>query len=417
MEISPSQGIALLLALGIGLLIGLERERRKGDGLGRRAAGIRSFALVSVSGALAQLLPHPALVGFGGLFVAALAAISHVKSRSADPGLTSELALFFTYLVGVQVAIEPLLGTGCGVALALLLNTRTRLHRFATEVLTEQELHDGLLLAAAALIVLPLIPNRPLPWLGEINPRPLAAIAVMILALQAVSHVAVRLLGARVGLVAAGLLAGFASSTAAIASLGGQVRRQPERAGILSAAAAWSTAATWVLAILMAAALSIDAALALAPIAGAGLGCTLAACAGLLVWAPADSALEAESPLAQRPSIRIREALAMALMLFVITLAVSYAQRRFGQTGLMLSVAVTGLADAHASVASLAALFAAGQLARADLILGVLLAITTNTGTRLVVALVAGGWASGLRVGIALASGLAGAWTAWAWWP
>ena len=147
------------------------------------------------------------------------------------------------------------------------------------------------------------------------------------------------------------------------------------------------------------------------------MGCTLAACAGLLAWAPADSVKDPGSPLGQREVIRIREAIAMALMLFVITLAVSYAQRRFGQTGLMLSVAVTGLADAHASVASLAALFAAGQLARADLILGVLLAITANTGTRLVVALASGGWASGLRVGIALASGLAGAWTAWAWWP
>ena len=414
-HIDPSAAIALLLALGIGLLIGLERERRKGEGTGRRAAGIRSFALVSVSGALAQLLPEPALVGLGGLFIASLAAISHFKSRSADPGLTTELALFFTYLVGVFVAIEPLLGTACGVALALLLNTRTRLHRFATEVLTEQELHDGLLLGAAALIVLPLIPNRPLAWLGEINPRPLATIAVMILTLQAVSHVAVRWLGARIGLVAAGFLAGFASSTAAIASLGGQVRKQPERTGILGAAAAWSTAATWVLAMPMAAALSIDAAFALAPIAGAGLGCTLAVCVALLAWAPADSVPDPRSPFGQHEAIRVREALAMASMLFVITLAVSYAQRQFGQTGLMLSVVVTGLADAHSSVASLSALFAAGQLARADLILGVLLAITANSGTRLVVALASGGWASGLRVGLALASGLAGAWMAWAW--
>ena len=219
-SVDPSPVIGLLLALGIGLLIGLERERRKGEGPNRRAAGIRSFALVAVSGALAQLLPVPGLVAVGGLLVALLAAISHFKSRSGDPGLTTELALFVTYLVGVLVATQPLLGTACGVALALLLNTRTPLHRFATKVLTEQELHDGLLLCAAALIVLPLIPNRPMAWLGQINPRPLAAIAVLILTLQAASHVAVRGLGPRLGLVAAGFLAGFASSTAAIASLG-----------------------------------------------------------------------------------------------------------------------------------------------------------------------------------------------------
>ena len=274
-QVDPSDVIALLLALGIGLLIGLERERRKGAGPDRRAAGIRSFALVAVSGALVQLLPAPGLVAVGGAFVALLAAISHFKSRSGDPGLTTELALFVTYLVGVLVATQPLLGSACGVALALLLNTRSRLHRFATQVLTEQELHDGLLLCSAALIMLPLIPNRPLAWLGEINPRPLAGIVVLILTLQAVGHVAVRWLGLRLGLVAAGFIAGFASSTAAIASLGRQARKQPERVALLATAAAWSIAATWVLVILMAGALSIDAALALLPVAGAGLGCTV----------------------------------------------------------------------------------------------------------------------------------------------
>ena len=416
-SIDPSPVVGLLLALGIGLLIGLERERRKGEGPDRRAAGIRSFALVAVGGALARLLSEPGLVAVGGLLVAGLAAISHFKSRSGDPGLTSELALFVTYLVGVLVATEPLLGTACGVALALLLNTRTRLHRFATHVLTEQELHDGLLLCAAALIVLPLVPDRPVTWLGEINPRPLAAIVVLILALQAVSHVAVRWLGPRVGLSAAGFFAGFASSTAAIASLGRQARTRPERTGLLAAGAAWSTAATWVLAMLMAAALSFEAAYALAPIAVAGLACTTAACAGLLARVPAGSEKDQESPLGQGGAIRIYEAVALASMLFVITLSVSYSQRWFGQAGLMLSVTVAGLADAHASVASLAALFTAGRVPRADLVLGVLLAITANSGTRLVVALVAGGRAVGMRVGAALAFGLAGAWAAWAWWP
>ena len=416
-----SQVVGLLLALGIGLLIGLERERRKGEGPDRGAAGIRSFALVAVSGALAQLLHEPpGLVLVGGLLVGTLAAISHFRSRSDDPGLTTELALFVTYLVGVLVVTQPVLGTACGVALALLLNTRTRLHRFATDVLTEQELHDGLVLCAAALIVLPLIPDRALPWLGDINPRPLAAIAVLILALQAASHVAMRWLGPRFGLVAAGCLAGFASSTAAIASLGGQVRQQPGRAAMLGTAAAASSLATWVLAMVMAGALSVDAGLALAPVLGTGLVCTLVACAGLLVWsrAPADvdSAPGQESPLGQGQAVRIREAIALASMLFVITLVVSYAQRSFGQTGLLVSVAVAGLADAHSPVASLTALFSSGRLPRADLILGVLLAITVNSGTRLVVALVAGGLVNGLRVGAALASGLAGGWAAWLLW-
>ena len=98
----------------------------------------------------------------------------------------------------------------------------------------------------------------------------------------------------------------------------------------------------------------------------------------------------------------------MGSMLFVITPTVSYAQRQLEQTGLMLSVALAGLAGAHTPVASLATLFGGRQLPRGDLIVAVLLAITANSGTRLVVALVSGRLASGVRVGSALGSGLVG---------
>ena len=72
--------VALLLgvavALGGGLLIGLERERRKGDGPARRAAGIRSFALAALAGAMAQALGQPALVAVGAGAVALLAGLA-----------------------------------------------------------------------------------------------------------------------------------------------------------------------------------------------------------------------------------------------------------------------------------------------------------------------------------------------------
>ncbi|HJW12264.1 MAG TPA: MgtC/SapB family protein, partial [Albitalea sp.] len=168
---TPAQWLGLAVALGAGLLVGLERERRKGHGATRAAAGIRSFALASASGALAQMLGMPGVVIAGALFVAALGAVSHWKSRSSDPGLTTELALFTTYLIGVQTVISPLLGAACAAALTMLLAARTRLHRFSTRVLSEQELHDGVLLAALALIVLPLAPSQPLAWLGGLNPR------------------------------------------------------------------------------------------------------------------------------------------------------------------------------------------------------------------------------------------------------
>ena len=132
--------VGLAVALGAGLLIGIERERRKGRGDDRQAAGLRSFAVAAVTGGLAQWLQIPGVVVSGAVFVALLGAVSHWKSRSSDPGLTTELALFTTYLIGVQSVLAPAFGGACGVGLAALLAARERLHRFATDLLSEQEI-------------------------------------------------------------------------------------------------------------------------------------------------------------------------------------------------------------------------------------------------------------------------------------
>jgi len=413
-----ASALGLLVALGCGLLIGLERERRKGEGDDRQAAGIRSFTVAALCGGLAQSLAQPALVATGALLVALLATLAYFKSRSRDPGLTTELALFATYLIGVQAVASPALGAASGAGLAVLLAVRQRLHRFATRLLSEAELRDALLLAALGLVVLPLISTRPLPWLGGINPRPLAAMVLLILLLQAAGHVALRLLGAQRGLAAAGFFSGFVSSTATIASFGARSRRNPELALPLASGAVLSTAATWVQALLIALALSPPAASALAPLAVAGLLCALVIGALLLALAPKRTS-GTGAPHDDMPpghALRLREALLVAIVLSVVILTVTAAQQRFGQVGLLASVGLAGLADAHAPVASLAALFAGGGLARFDLVRGVLLAVTANSTVRILTAFASGGSGYGLRVAFALALELAAAWSASLMW-
>ncbi len=406
MDTAPHGVVGLAVALGVGLLIGIERERRKGRGHSREAAGLRSFAVAAVAGALAQWLQVPGLVVSGAVFVALLGAVSHWKSRSSDPGLTTELALFTTYLIGVQSVLAPAFGGACGVGLAVLLAARERLHRFATDLLSEQELHDGLLLAALGLIVLPLIPADPVEVLAGISPRPLAALVLLILAMQAVGHVALRWLGARGGALLAGFAGGFVSSTATIASFGSQARAQPTQVAVLAGGAGLSSAATWLQALVVCAALSPAAALALMPTALAGaLG---AAGIGLLALrghrdTPAPVALPPTTGSALRP----REALVVAALLGLVAAGVSQAQQWFGDTGLNLGIAIAALADAHAPVASLAALQVAGHLSSQGVVQGALIAIGVNSLTRAVVAAVSGGRAYAQRVGVALAAGLA----------
>lgn len=402
---SSASLVGLAVALGIGLIVGIERERRKGDGDRRAAAGLRTFAIAAVAGAIAQRLPVPALVPIGGALVATLAVVSHWKSRSPDPGMTTEIALFATYLIGVLCVIEPSLGAACGTGLALLLAARNRLHRFATELLSEQELNDGVLLAALALIALPLIPAQPIEMLAGISPRPLAAMVLLIMAMQAAGQAAVRWLGVRGGLLGAGFASGFVSSTATVASFGSRARRQPLHASLLASAAALSAVATWVLALTMTAALSPPAGIALLPVALAGAaGATAVALLPLLSHQPS-AALEA--PPVTRSALRPREALVVALVLASVALLVGTAQRHFGDTGLQVGIALAALVDAHAPVASLASLHAADTLSTAQFVRGVLVAVGANTITRCIVAWVAGGRAYALRVAVALVASLA----------
>jgi len=390
--LEPQALIGLGVAVGAGLLIGLERERRKeargGD------AGLRSFAVAGLTGALAQ--HRPELLAVGALFIALLAALAYWRNPGRDRGMTTELALFATFLIGVLAVPQPALAAACAAGLALLLAARESLHRFATLGLSEQELHDGLLLAALTLIALPLIPAGPLPWLGGISARPLAALVLLIMALQAAGQLAMRRLGADAGLLASALASGFVSSTATIASLGSRARADTAHATALARGGAMSTVATWLQALVMTAALAPAALPTLA--LPALLGAATAAALALLGRNGQQLPAVAEKGSALRP----REALLVAAFLAGVAWAVTQARDAFGASGLLAGVGLSALADAHAPVASLAALHAAGQIPSPLLLQGVLLAIGANSLTRMAVAWVAGGPAYARRVAAAL---------------
>ena len=133
--------LAVSVALGIGLLIGAERERRKGSGPQRSPAGIRTFAAASLTGAVAMLLGAGLLMAVAVLLVGAFALIAYRRSSVDDPGMTTEIALVLTCLIGGLAVREPALAAALGAALAGLLAARDRLHHFVRGVLSERALH------------------------------------------------------------------------------------------------------------------------------------------------------------------------------------------------------------------------------------------------------------------------------------
>ena len=410
--------IGLAVALGVGLLVGVERERRKGGGPGREAAGLRTFTLVTVAGALAhQLAPGPLVVA-GALAVGALAALAYWRSvrgpvTTTDPGLTTEMALLVAYLVGAQCVVSPVVGAACGAVLAGVLAARERMHRFATEWLTEVELRDALVLAAVALVIVPLAPAVPWPGFGGLAPRTVAWLVLLILLIQSAAHAARRLFGERQALGATGLLGGFVSSTATIATLGARARRAdaPERHR-LAAAAVLSGAATWLQTLALAAVASPALLVPLAPIALAG-ATTALVIGGLglrsrAAEGPTPPAAAASAAASTRP-LRLREAVGVAALLLGVSVLVSWLQGRFGLQGVWAGTALAALVDGHAPLAAAFGLHAQGRLGADVALQTTLVALGVNSLSRCGVSFATGGAAFGSRVAAALIASAAAA--------
>src|SRR3974390_181068 len=159
MPVESNLALRLFSALAIGLLIGTERERRKGEGPSRSPAGIRTFAIASLIGAVSAVIGNQWLLAVSVMAVAALAAAAYFRLPQQDPGLTTEAALILTVLLGGLAVDHPTIAAAVAVAVAVLLATREQIHHFVSSVLSEEELDDAFVFLAVAFVVLPAVPN------------------------------------------------------------------------------------------------------------------------------------------------------------------------------------------------------------------------------------------------------------------
>jgi uncharacterized membrane protein (DUF4010 family) len=411
MEIHPTTLSSLALALGLGLLIGVDRERRKGHGPTRHFAGIRTFTLVALAGSGAQLVDQPWLTVVAAVLVAALAVVSHLKDRSQDPGVTTEMALFVTFLLGVLTVEHQAEAAAGGVVVAGLLAAREPLQRFSTRTLSEQELRDALVLAGSALIVLPLAPNQPLVWLGGVNPRTVWLLVVLIMAVQALGHVALRLFGARLGMPLSGLVAGFVSSTATIAAMGARAAKHPELRSACVAGAWFSTVSTALQVMLMALVLYPASLRWLAPAMGSALAMALAL--GLAAFWRSET-LPQDGQVKGR-AFSLWQSISLALLLSSITAVVSWMQGSFGTLATYAATALAGFADMHSPSAAAITLLAQARTEPATMLAAVLLAFSTNSVSKIVAAFAAGGARFGFIVSLGLVLVALAAWLPWGW--
>jgi uncharacterized membrane protein (DUF4010 family) len=411
--------LALATSLGVGLLVGLEREQTKDERGGSQLGGIRTYPIFAIIGAVATLL-EPAsmwfpLIALLGVF--ALVALSYAADlkRDADHGMTTEVSVIAVYLLGALAAsrgvFEPMsdrliLVAGLGVILTFLLGSKPWFHRFAARV-PREDFYASLKFLIVAVIVLPLLPDRDLGPLAAINPRVLGLLVVTISGLSFVGYVAMKFYGAKRGILVGGAFGGLVSSTATTLSFATRTRDNPALAPV----AAGGIAIAWVIMLGRVAVLValIDPPLltTLAVPLGAMVAASLIGLA-LTFHRVADGShaeLALANPFALGSAIKVT--LVFGLVLLASKAAVEYA----GSQGLYLAAALGGTTDVDAVTLSSARL-AEGGLEPFTATIAILIAIAVNTIVKTGLAIGVGGKPLGKRVivigALVIAGGAAG---------
>ncbi|HMV70719.1 MAG TPA: DUF4010 domain-containing protein [Pseudomonadales bacterium] len=238
-----------LIALLIGALVGVEREKSQSASGHRTIAGLRTFILLAQLGSLAAW----ASMQYGGpaLYAVALALVGfavisgHVlesRVRPDAPGLSTEFAALTVFLLGGVVMYgHAEVAVALGILTSAVLAFKQPLHGLVARVATD-DIYAVLKLLIASFIVLPLLPNRVVDPLGVLNPYLLWLLVILISGLSLVGYVAVRLLGAAHGTVVTGFAGGLASSTALTLGFARQSRIDPTSTGADALAAGILTA-------------------------------------------------------------------------------------------------------------------------------------------------------------------------------
>jgi uncharacterized membrane protein (DUF4010 family) len=379
-ELLAGEVARVAAATALGLFIGLERE------WSRKSAGVRTFALIAMLGAVFTLLAAAAVPG-GDLLVAAGAALVVLQGAAlAGRGLldderglalTTSASMLAAYGVGVLVAADRYLaGVVVAVLSAVLLVFKRELHSLALG-LDRTELRSVAEFAILAFVVLPLLPTEPVGAFGvEVDARAVWAMVVFVAAIGIVNYVLVANYGGR-GIAVTGFVGGLASSTAVVGSMVDHARQDPEAtsfalAGVLLANAAMALRN---LAIVAPFALSWEFLLR----AGAPLGTVVVG--GVVVAAfVADWSHETEVDLDSPFSTR--NALAFGAVFLCIVVVTAVASARLGAGGFLVAAALSGLVSSAGAAGSGALLYQRGAVSAEVAVAGILAATAVSIAVK-----------------------------------
>jgi len=410
----------LAVALALGLLIGLERgweyrQLREGG----RVAGIRTFGLIALLGAIAVQLGgpyHELFLAAAILSVALLMGVGYWRDTmtSEDVSITTSIAALVAFSLGAMAGLGHLtIASSAAVVITTILGFRIELHSLVAHI-EREELTATLRLLLITVVVLPILPNRAIgPW-QAFNPYQIWWMVVMIAVLSYVGYFANKLLGERRGVFVTGLFGGMTSSTAVTLTLSPIARDRTEERAIVAAAILAASAIMFPRMLIIAAVVDPDVAMKiLAPFAVATI--VTGAFAGWFAWHSRDiEAGKAASEFETRNPFDLWFALKFGLMLTGIMVVSRASQSLLGDRGLFTVAGIAGLADVDAITLSASSMVKQGQAALDVAAIAVLIAAGVNTLVKPALMTFVAGLRAAIYVWIplliALAGGAAVAW-------
>jgi uncharacterized membrane protein (DUF4010 family) len=408
--------ISLAVALGIGLLIGLEREQAtpvQNEGDSNFLGGARTYPLFALAGSLSALLGESwggwvIVLAFGALF--ALLAIAYINAIWAgrDRGITSHAAFIITFFLGVLCASSGptevvehrfIIAAAVGVAVTIVLSIKPMVHSWIHTV-SKEDVYTTLKFLLVAVIVLPLLPNQTYGPLDVLNPFEIGLMVVLITGISFVGYVAIRLLGPGRAMGLIGLVGGLVSSTAVTLSSANQARRQTRLHDLLAMAVAL---ASTIMAVRVAVEISIiyppllrSLALPLAVMSLVGLGW-----AGFFYWRGQHAVTPGAAEVQLTNPVELSTAVKFGLLFAGVLFGAKAANVYLGDKGVYLAGIVAGVANVDAITLSMANLVRGGLDPAAGSI-AIILGVASNTVVKSLMALLFGGWQFGRWVAYTL---------------
>jgi len=413
---------SLAVALGIGLLVGLERGwQARDEAEGQRTAGVRTYAITGLLGGVCGLMPvTPSAIFLGLSFAVAglvLGAYHVMHARAqGEFSATGAVAGMATFGLGALATLgERDAAVAGAVGMTIMLATKRPLHAWVQRIHWE-ELRAALILLAMTFLLLPILPNRPVdPWLA-LNPAVIWELAIAMAAASFAGYVAIRILGEGAGLLVASVAGSLASSTATTANFARISREQPQAARRLGAGALLAGAVMFARLMIVVAILNpsllagVVPALATAMLASGGI-------AGfLLVREARAGSVSGNTRLVLSNPFELRTVLVLAALISVISVLAKILAEHGVGTWILIVAAVSGLADADPPTLSLSHL-AGVSVTQGVAAAGIAIAAAANTLGKTVLAGRLGDRAMTRTLAIGNAIAIAGGGVAWLLWP